>query len=75
MDLVKNNEVDFIAKNNDNKIYIQVTSDETIKREFKSLLNIPDKYDAYVLSMDEFNMSRDGIKHININDFLLGDEI
>ena len=76
---IKNNEVDFIAKNKNNKIYIQVAyllaSDETIEREFSPLLKIPDKYDAYVLSMDEFNMSRDGIKHMNIIDFLLGDEI
>ena len=76
---VKNKEVDFIAKNKNNKIYIQVAyllaSDETIEREFTPLLNIPDKYDAYVFSMDEFNMSRDGIKHMNIIDFLLGDEI
>ena len=76
---IKNKEVDFIAKNKNNKIYIQVAyllaSDETIEREFAPLLNIPDKYDAYVLSMDEFNMSRNGIKHMNIIDFLLGDEI
>ena len=76
---IKNNEVDFIVKNVNNKIYIQVayllSSDETIKREFSQLLKIPDKYDAYVLSMDEFNMSGDGIKHMNIIDFVLGDEI
>ena len=29
----------------------------------------------YVISTDEFDMSRDGIKHMNILDFLLGDEI
>ena len=76
---IKNKEVDFIAKNKNNKIYIQVAyllaSDETIEREFSVLLDIPDKYDAYVLSMDEFNMSRYGIKHMNIIDFLLNDEI
>jgi len=38
-------------------------------------MDVPDKYDAYVLSMDEFDMSRDGIKHKNIIDFLLDDEI
>ena len=53
---VKNKEVDFIAKNKNNKIYIQVAyllaSDETIEREFTPLLNIPDKYDAYVKKRD-----------------------
>ena len=56
-------------------VMYEIPSDETIEREFSPLLKIPDKYDAYVLSMDEFNMSRDGIKHMNILDFLLGDEI
>ena len=46
-----------------------------IEREFSPLMDVPDKYDAYVLSMDEFDMSRDGIKHKNIIDFLLDDEI
>lgn len=60
-------------------MYIQVTyllsSLETIEHEFTPLLEVPDKYDAYVLSMNEFDMSYDGIKHINIIDFLLGGEI
>lgn len=60
-------------------MYIQVTyllsSLETIEREFTPLLEVPDKYDAYVLSMNEFDMSYEGIKHINIIDFLLDGEI
>jgi predicted AAA+ superfamily ATPase len=72
-------EIDFVCEKHDNKIYVQVayllSSPETIEREFSPLMDVPDKYDAYVLSMDEFDMSRDGIKHKNIIDFLLDDEI
>lgn len=72
-------EIDFVCERGDKRIYIQVSyllaSPKTVEREFKPLLEIPDKYDSYVLSMDEFDMSRDGIKHMNIIDFLLNDEI
>ena len=32
---------------------------------------INDNYPKYVISMDEFDMSRNGIRHINIIDFLI----
>jgi predicted AAA+ superfamily ATPase len=72
------NEIDFIAKNGSNIVYVQVTyilaSDETIKREFSVLERVPDNYPKYVVSMDEIDRSRNGIKHMNIKDFLLSDE-
>lgn len=71
-------EVDFICRKSDKKMYIQVSyilSDETtIEREFNVLLKIPDNYEKYVLSLDEYNMSQKGIKHENIIDFLLNTE-
>lgn len=76
---ISNREIDFVCEKHDKKFYIQVayllSSPETLEREFSPLLLVPDKYDAYVLSMDEFDMSRDGIKHRNIIDFLLDVEI
>ena len=76
---IRNKEIDFVCEKHDNKIYVQVayllSSPETIEREFSPLIDVPDKYDAYVLSMDEFDMSQNGIKHKNIIDFLLDDEI
>lgn len=76
---IRNKEIDFVCEKHDNRIYVQVTyllsSPETIEREFSPLMDVPDKYDAYVLSMDEFDMSQNGIKHKNIIDFLLDDEI
>ena len=68
-------EVDFVAVRQDQKIYVQVTyllaSEETIEREFGVYHDIRDNYPKYVVSMDEFDMSRDGIQHKNIRDFLL----
>ena len=72
---VDNLEVDFVCTKGNEKIYVQVAyllaSSETIEREFTSLEKIDDNYPKYVISMDEFNMSRNGIKHINIIDFLM----
>lgn len=70
-------EVDFVAVKNGSKIYVQVAyllaSQETIEREFGAYVGIPDNYPKYVVSMDEFDMSRDGILHQNIRDFLLAE--
>ncbi len=68
-------EVDFVCtKSGDEKKYIQVAyllaSLETVEREFSVLEKIPDNYSKYVISMDFFDMSRNGIKHLNIIDFL-----
>lgn len=47
-------------------------SDESIiKREFSAFSSIKDSAPKYVFSLDQFDMSQDGIKHINIEDFLL----
>lgn len=68
-------EIDFICENADGKLYVQVcyllASEKTAEREFGAYRKVPDNYPKYVVSMDEFDMSRDGIKHCNIRDFLL----
>lgn len=75
---VGDKEIDFVCTRQADKIYIQVTyllaSDETISREFGVYDNIRDNYPKYVVSLDEFDMSRNGIKHRNIRDFLLMEE-
>ena len=69
-------EIDFVCEKQNKKIYIQVTyllaSEQTIEREFGVYRYIRDNYPKYVLSMDEIDMSRYGIIHQNIRDFLLG---
>lgn len=71
-------EIDFIAEKEGDKLYIQVAyllpTEDTIKREFGVYESIKDNYPKYVLSMDEFDMSRNGIKHFNVRDFLLMEE-
>ena len=71
-------EIDFVCDKRGEKLYVQVAyllaSDETIVREFGSYDNIRDNYPKYVVSLDEFDMSRNGIKHRNIRDFLLLEE-
>lgn len=68
-------EVDFVARKGTEIEYYQVTylmaEEKTREREFGSLLAIPDNYPKYVLSMDEFDQSRDGIRALNLVDWLL----
>ena len=51
-----------------------LASDETVQREFGAYNNIRDNYPKYVVSLDEFDRNRNGIKHRNIRDFLLAEE-
>lgn len=70
-----NGEIDFIATNFDEKIYIQVAyilADETVvEREFGAFKSIQDNYPKYVLTLDKFDFSHDGIIHKNVIDWLL----
>ena len=72
---IGNKEIDFICKKQAEKVYIQVAyllaSDDTIRREFDVYSEVPDNFPKYVVSLDELDMSREGIKHRNIRDFLL----
>ena len=68
-------EIDFVCQKQEQKIYIQVSyllaSEETVEREFGVYHSVRDNFPKYVVSMDELDFSRDGIKHRNIKDFLL----
>lgn len=70
-------EVDFVCDKRGEKLYVQVTyllaSEETIAREFGVYDSIRDNFPKYVVSMDELDLSRNGIKHRNIRDFLLAE--
>ena len=71
----KNIEVDFIAKKADKVEYYQVAlyalEPETLKRELQSLKEIEDNFPKFILSMDYGSGNTDGIKRINILDWLL----
>ena len=73
---LENGEIDFIAIKNGNKEYYQVCyilgdNESVINREFGSYKSVDDNYPKYVLSMDKFDMSQNGIIHKNIIDWLL----
>ena len=77
---LKDKEIDFICKKDNEKIYIQVTyilsGQSVIDREFGNLLKIKDNFPKLVISSDKFKVQTyQGIKHLNIIDFLLSQKI
>ncbi|MBT9132665.1 MAG: hypothetical protein DDT33_01192 [Firmicutes bacterium] len=68
-------EIDFVCEKQGQKLYVQVSyllaSPETIDREFGAYDSIRDNFPKYVVSLDEFDMSRNGIRHKNLRAFLL----
>ena len=74
-------EVDFVAKNSENTVYYQValTTREAIEgpslileRELAPLKKIDDNYPKYILTLDDdLDADFDGIKKINVLDWLL----
>ena len=72
---VGDREIDFAAEKQGEKLYVQVAyllaSPETVEREFGAYDSVRDNFPKYVVTLDEFDMSKNGIKHRNIRDFLL----
>ena len=71
-------EIDFICTLKSQKLYVQVTymlaSPETVEREFGAYDLVRDNFPKYVVSLDEIDMSRNGIRHMNVRDFLTAKE-
>lgn len=74
-------ECDFILRDNElNYAYVQVAytilaSKETEDREYRSLENIKgDNYPRYLLTTDTLLQKRNGIKHVNLIDFIKNEE-
>lgn len=74
----KKGEIDFVATKPNKKIYIQVAfsipNEDTKIRKFGAYNVINDNYPKYVISLDKFTYEYNGIKHVNLIDFLLDDE-
>lgn len=72
---VGDREIDFIARRAGEISYYQVSyligSQQTADREFGAFDGIHDNWPKFVLSMDEFPRTRDGIRGMNIIDWLL----
>ena len=74
---IENGEIDFIATRFEEKIYLQVAylldNENVVEREFNAYKNIDDNYPKYVITMDKFDFSQNGIIHKNIIDWLLNE--
>lgn len=71
-----NKEIDFIAYRGTEKLYIQVAyfiTESDLEREFGNLMKINDNFPKLVISSDPVDLSRNGIQHKNIIDWLLED--
>ena len=76
----RNGEIDFLVKKDGLIKYIQVSyelygNDSAIEREFGAYRYIDDNYPKYVISLDKIDLSRNGIIHLNLIDFLLDDKL
>ena len=69
-------ECDFIVRDNDmNYAYLQVAytillSKDTEEREYRPLEMIRDNYSKYVMTTDYLLQKRNGIRHVNLMDFI-----
>ena len=74
----KTSEIDFIASNDKGLKYIQVCyslkDENTLRRELEALEEIDDSCPKYVISIDKEDYGSNGIKHLNIFDFLMNDD-
>ena len=70
-------ECDFILRNMENDYsYVQVSytilqSEDTENREYRPLESIKDNYAKYVVTTDYMLQKRNGIKHINLMEFMI----
>ena len=66
-------------RKHDKTIYIQVSEsildENTREREFNPLEKISDNYPKYVLTLDDWDYSKNGITHLNVIDFLKNENI
>ena len=55
-------------------LFIEFNNNKVIEREYRSLEMVKDSFPKYVLSLDKgFETARNGIKWMNLVDFLLSD--
>lgn len=77
INLFNNNgkEIDFLAKKNNKKYYIQVAysvaDEKTYNREFSAFANIDNLSQKIIITNDDIDYSTSVIKHIKLKDFLL----
>ena len=71
-------EIDFIAEKSGAKVYYQVSASVldpvTFEREITPLRRVQDNYPKFIITMDEISSDNEGIRQVNVVDFLLGNE-
>ena len=70
-------EIDFIGVRRDEKIYVQVCVQlpEASDREVGNLMEIPDHYPKYVVTMNSMDVGiENGIRIVHLSDFLLSEQ-
>lgn len=78
MGTLRAGEVDFVARRNDEVVYVQVCAamldPATRERELKPLRAITDAFPRRVITLDRFGLgtTEDGIRVVNALDWLLG---
>jgi predicted AAA+ superfamily ATPase len=75
----RNSEVDFVCKTpSGNMAYYQVAwqlgNETTVNREIRALEKINDNYPKYLLTTDSYTPDQSGIRHLNVFNWLLGND-
>lgn len=69
-------ECDFIVRKRERYAYVQVSmsvQDPNVEeREFRPFTKLADGYPKYLFSLDQLPMQRDGVRHLNLMEFLRG---
>lgn len=72
-----NSEIDFVAQDGGTRFYIQVSETvldpATLKRELAPFAKLPDGYPRVLITKDRIDYGQDGVRHMNVYDFLLGE--
>ena len=70
-------EIDFVVEKDGQRVYLQVAlsilDERTADREFRPLMQVEDHYPKYILTLDNVDVSRDGIRHVSAEKLLLGE--
>ena len=74
--VLRNAEIDFVAeKENGSRLYVQVAytidSDATLEREIGAFNSIGDHYEKILLTTDTADHSQNGVRHVNVVDWLV----
>lgn len=71
-------ECDFIARSHDLYAYIQVSMTiadcDVEEREYRPFSHIRDGYPRYLFTLDPLLQRREGVRHLNLIDFMKNDE-